>query len=126
MEKKKILFVDDEETFAKMMKIVLEETGEYEIKIETKGMKVVGVAREFKPDLILLDIIMPDLDGCEVLRRLQVDDNLKNIPLVFLTALVRENEVLSRDGIISGYPFVAKPVTIEKLTLCIKQNLIKA
>lgn len=123
--KKKILFVDDEETFAKMMKIVLEESGEYEIKVETKGAKVVSTAKEFKPDLILLDIIMPDLDGCEVLQRLQEEDSLKNIPVVFLTALVRENEVLSRNGIISGYPFIAKPVTIEKLTTCIKQNLIK-
>lgn len=123
--KKKILFVDDEETFAKMMKIVLEESGEYEIKVETKGAKVVSTAKEFKPDLVLLDIIMPDLDGCEVLQRLQEEDSLKNIPVVFLTALVRENEVLSRNGIISGYPFIAKPVTIEKLTACINQNLIK-
>ncbi|MFH1856521.1 MAG: response regulator [Candidatus Omnitrophota bacterium] len=123
MEKKRILFVDDEESFARMMKLILEESGEYEIMIETRGLRVVDVAKEFKPDLILLDIVMPDIDGGEVLRKIKAEEKLKNTPLVFLTALVMENEIVSREGVISGYPFLAKPVTVDKLMDCIKENI---
>lgn len=125
MEKKKILLVDDEEAFGRMVKLNLEKTGEYEVKIETKGAQALDSVKEFRPDLILLDIVMPDVDGAEIARQIESEEALKNIPLVFLTAIAKEDEVVSEGGIIGGYPFIAKPVTTEKLIDSIKRNIIR-
>lgn len=108
-----------------MVKLNLEDTGEYEVRTETKGTRVLGVAQEFKPDLILLDIVMPDLDGGEVAHRIKSDENLKDISIVFLTAIATQDEVASHDGIIGGHPFIAKPATTEELVECIEKNIRK-
>ncbi len=123
--KKKILIVDDEESFGKLVKMNLEDTGEYEVWIETKGARAVPAAREFKPDFILLDVVMPDMDGGEVAHLLQEDKQLKDIPVGFLTALVREYEVNPKGDRIAGHPFIAKPVTVGQLIAFIKNNMIK-
>ncbi len=120
MEKKKILFVDDEEKFLRAVKLNLEETGEYEVKTESEGKKALSVAQEFKPDLIFLDIVMPDIDGGEAAHQIRSNENLKNIPIIFLTALAREEEEEIRDGRIGGH-LLAKPVTTERLIECIKK-----
>ena len=121
--KKKILIVDDEENFGKLVKLNLEDTGEYDVRVETLGARAVPAAREFKPDFILLDIVMPDLDGGEVARLLKEDKELKIIPLGFLTALVNDNEVSSQGENIAGFPFIAKPVTVGQLITFIKRNI---
>ncbi len=121
--KKKILIVDDEESFGKLVKLNLEETGEYEVRAETKGMRAVPVAREFKPDFILLDVVMPDMDGGDVAQQLKTDKELKDIPVGFLTALVSEYEVTAKGDRIAGYPFIAKPVTVGQLISFIKNNI---
>ncbi|MCD6583951.1 MAG: response regulator [Candidatus Omnitrophica bacterium] len=115
MEKKKILVVDDEESFAQMVKLNLEETGKYEVMVETKGKEVILTAKRFKPDLIFLDIVMPDVDGGEIVQKMKSDEDLKDTPVVFLTALVTEKEVKSQEGVIAGRPFLAKPVTTQQL-----------
>lgn len=120
MEKKKILFVDDEAKFVRAVKLNLEETGEYEVRIETEGKKALPAALEFKPDLIFLDIVMPDVDGGEAAQRIKADETLKGIPIVFLTALARQEEEKIRDGSIGGH-LLAKPVTTERLIECIKK-----
>jgi len=125
MKKKRILVVDDEENFCQMVELNLEETGEYEVRTETKGTKALGSAREFRPDLILLDIMMPDVSGDDVAQLIISDVTTKDIPIVFLTAIVKEHEVADSGGIIGGYPFLAKPVTAEKLIDCIERNIKK-
>ena len=120
---KKILVIDDEESFAQMVKLNLEGTKEYEVRIETKGEQALDAAKEFKPDLVLLDIMMPNVDGGEVASRIKSDEDLKNTPVVFVTATVTAGEVDSRGGVIGGYPFISKPVTVEKLVECIEGNL---
>ncbi len=115
MEKKKILVVDDEESFAQMVKLNLEETGKYEVMVETKGKEAILTAKRFKPDLIFLDIVMPDVDGGEIVQKMKSDEDLKDTPVVFLTALVTEKEVKSQEGVIAGRPFLAKPVTTQQL-----------
>ncbi len=125
MEKKKILVVDDEESFCQLVELNLEETGEYEVRTETKGTKALDSAREFRPDLILLDIMMPDVSGDDVAQLIISDVTTKDIPVVFLTAIVKEHEVADSGGIIGGHPFLAKPVTAEKLIDCIERNIKK-
>ena len=63
MSRKRILVIDDEASFTRNLKLNLEETGEYEVREENKGTEGLTAAREFRPDLILLDVIMPDMAG---------------------------------------------------------------
>lgn len=123
MAKKKILIVDDEEDFAKLVKLNLERTGNYEVRVEFQGIKAIVAAREFRPNLILLDILMPGMDGGEVAETIRDDKDLKNIPIVFLTAATTKKEVSSHGGIIGGRPFIAKPVSVEELISCIEKNI---
>ncbi len=121
MLKKKILIVDDEKDLADMLKMGLEKTGAYEVLTENKGMNVPAVILRFKPDLVFLDVMMPDIDGGEVASKVVSDESIKDTPIVFLTAAVTKEEVSSQKNAIGGYPFVAKPVTVEELMGYIKQ-----
>ena len=123
MAKKRILLIDDEEAFSFGAKINLEHTGEYEVRTEADGKCALNVIREFKPDLIFLDIIMPDIDGSEVISRMKSEEDLKDIPVVFLTATITKDEVSSQDGIIGGHPFLAKPVSTKEIIECIRKNI---
>jgi len=124
MLKKKILIIDDEESFCRLVKLNLEETGKYEVRAETQSVNAIRAVKEFKPDLILLDIVMPNVDGGEISQKLKSDEAFKNIPIVFLTAIVTEREVSDQKGIIAGRPFLAKPVPLDKLIYCIEQNTL--
>lgn len=123
--KKKILIIDDEEGFANTVKLNLEQTGRYEVRTETKAKQGISAAKEFRPDLILLDVIMPDLDGGEVCSQLQSEPGLKDIPVVFLTAIVKEDEVGKKEGFIGGHPFISKPIGKEDLIRQIEKNMYK-
>jgi len=117
--KPKILLVDDEEAFTKVTRLTL--TG-YEIRIENDSRRALASAREFRPDLILLDVMMPNFDGGDVAAQIRTDPQLKEVPIVFLTALVTEKE-RARRPVMGGYPFIAKPVTPEKLAENIEKFL---
>ena len=123
MDKKRILIIDDEENFAKLVKLNLQATGRYEVKMENKGASGLAAAKEFKPDLILLDIMMPDLGGDEVAYRIKADVSTKDIPVIFVSALVKKDEVASHDGMIYDHPFIAKPVTAQELIDAIERNI---
>ncbi|MBM3862131.1 MAG: response regulator [Verrucomicrobia bacterium] len=123
MAKRRILVVDDEVGFTKLLKLNLEKDGQYEVRIENDGVKAVDSAREFQPDLILLDIIMPEKDGGEVLADLQREPSLKNVRVLFLTATVSIKGVEQRDGTIRGMPFVGKPVEPKRLVKRIEEIL---
>ena len=123
MTKKKILVIDDEVAFARMVKLNLEDTGQYEVRVENRGSKGLAAAKEFMPDLIFLDIVMPDMDGGEVCRQIGMDQKLKDIPIVFLTEIMTEAETAIRKTVMGGHPLMAKPVDKEKLVECIQKNM---
>ncbi len=123
MEKRKILVVDDEIGFANMVKLNLEATGNFEVQVETKGAAAAAAAKAFLPDLVFLDIIMPDISGSDVFAQFKEDLYLKTVPVVFLTAIVSSQEVSSNAGFIGGRPFLAKPVTTAQLVDCINKIL---
>lgn len=125
MDKKRILIVDDEPTFTRMMQLVLEQSGRYVVRQENKGAQALAAARDFKPDLILLDVVMPDLDGGDVAAEIEGDPVLKGIPIVFLTALVDEKESQGNAVKRGGYPFLGKLVSDNDLFKCIEDNLRK-
>jgi len=126
MAAKKILVVDDEAGFGRLLKLNLERTGKFEVQTETKGSQALNTARSFKPDLILLDIIMPDMDGSEVANRLKGDPGTRNIPILFLTALVKNKEVETTSGTIGGHIFLAKPITTDELVKNIETVLVES
>lgn len=121
MAGKKILVIDNEIEFATMVKLNLEQTDTFEVKVETKGARAVETAKVFEPDLIFLDVLMPDMEGGAVLHEIKQIPKLKGIQVVFLTALVDDKEVSSQDGFIGGQAYLAKPVTTEKLLDCINK-----
>ena len=123
MPKRRILIIDDEQGFTRLVKLYLEETGRYEVQAESRGAHGVAAAREFHPDLILLDIIMPDLDGASVAAQLREDAELRDIPVLFLTAMVSREETGAQSRVIGGNPFLAKPQSMEMLIACIEQQL---
>ncbi|MCH8541127.1 MAG: response regulator [Opitutales bacterium] len=123
MEKLKILLVDDEPAFTRMVKLNLEETGHYVVRVENQSPKAAVAARQFKPDLIFLDIVMPEKDGGDVAAEIKSDPKLKSTPIVYLTAMVSSSESTKEPFTSAGELFLSKPVTVEKLNRCIKKVL---
>ncbi len=119
--KKRILVVDDEPSITRLLKVNLEDTENYIVEVENSALKVIDTTRQFRPDLILLDVMMPDGDGGEVAS--QIQERFKNLPIVFLTAAATKEEVSSHKGRIGGLPFLAKPVDMSEVISCIEQQL---
>ena len=122
MDKKKILIIDDEVGITKMLKITLERSGQYDVQYENTGTKAVATVRSFGPDLILLDVNLPDVQGGEISAALQEDPALRRIPIIFLTGMVSAEE-MQEGTTIGGRPAVAKPVDVGRLIDCIEKNL---
>jgi CheY-like chemotaxis protein len=121
--KKRILLVDDEPFLTSLLRMNLEDTDEYEVREENNSLKALDVIKDFVPDLIILDVMMPDLDGADILFRLKNDQRLKHIVVVFHTATVSRTELTSHGGIISGYPFLPKPASADQIIAFIEANL---
>jgi CheY-like chemotaxis protein len=122
---KKILVVDDERSITRLLKLNLEKTGAFTVRAENLGAQCLPAAREFKPDLILLDVMMPDMDGGEIAAQLKADPILNDIPVVFLTAVVKQEEVKARQGMIGGLPYIAKPLNMKGVLAAIEKHLPK-
>jgi two-component system, OmpR family, alkaline phosphatase synthesis response regulator PhoP len=123
MDKIRILIIDDETAFTRMVKLNLEKTGEFEVREENRAPNALAAAREFKPHLILLDVIMPTMDGGDVYSQLQRDRQIKTTPVLFLTATVSKNEAGTHGLTSGGALFLAKPVTVEGLIQRIREHL---
>ena len=125
MGKKRILLIDDEKSFTNLLKLNLEDTGNYEVRVENWAEDALPAAQQFKPDLVLLDIIMPRLPGGNVAAQIKEDPALKDTPIVFLTAAVRKHQVEENDGIICDFPCLAKPATVEMVIEMIEKHARK-
>src|SRR6266540_606550 len=110
MNTKRILVVDDEPSVTRNLKLNLEFDGAYDVFTENHATNTLTAARIFRPDLILLDVIMPDMDGGDVAARLQADPLLRNTPVIFLTAIVSNEETDGHEMLSGTATFLAKPV----------------
>jgi len=122
-DKKRILVVDDQATNTRLLKLYLEQTNRYEVREENAPKAAVSSAESFQPHLILLDVMMPGVDGGELAARFQASRKLKDVPIVFLTATVTKGEVTAGGGQIGGFPFLAKPVVLTEVTACLTRLL---
>lgn len=118
--KKRILLVDDDESFTRVLKIGLETAG-YEVCTENQASRALPVARAFKPDVIVLDINMPEKDGVEVSDDLREDEEMGNVPVIFLSGLLDEKDVARFEKL--GATALCKPVALVDLTHCIEERL---
>jgi DNA-binding response OmpR family regulator len=123
MDKKRILIIDDEASFTRMVRINLEKSGEFEVREENRAGYALASARDFKPDLILLDVIMPTMDGGDVAASIRKDRLLRDVPIIFLTATVSHREAGPAGLNSGGSLFMAKPVSVENLIERIKEHL---
>ncbi len=121
--KRKILIIDDEPGFTKIVKLTLEASGAYDVQQLNDPAVAVAVARQFSPDIILLDVVMPEYDGGDIASQLRADPALRNIPVLFVTATVRKSEVKAHNGLIGGEFFIAKPVSIDDLIRTIEEHI---
>ena len=91
-EKRRILIVDDDRDSTHLIKILLEKISHYLVLEENDAAKAHESARDFRPDLILLDIMMPQIDGGDIAAQIDADPGLQRTPIIFLTALVTKTE----------------------------------
>lgn len=121
---RKILLVDDEAGFTELLKMNLERAGGYEVRIENDSTKAVATVRSFMPDAIILDVVMPGMDGGDVQAQLQSTPLLARIPVVMLTALVDSTELSEGAVAQAGSQLVLpKPVNLP-LLLNVLSNIL--
>ena len=119
---KKILMIDDEKDFAMVTKSNLEALGDYSVTVATDGKSGLAAAAKDRPDLILLDIIMPGMGGFDVLRELKSKSATTSIPVIMLTAIGSEEAKEKALGIFDE-DYVVKPVLASELAIKIKAVL---
>ena len=122
-DKKRILAVDDRVSNTRLVKLCLEQTNDYVVREENDATLALAAAEEFQPHLILLDLMMPGLDGGELAARFRASPSLKGVPIVFLTAAVTKAEVKAGAGQLGGQAFLAKPVVLQEMVDCLRQHL---
>lgn len=114
MEIRKVLMVDDDQNIRRICQVCLTNVGKWQVFLAASGFEALDTAAKEKPDVILLDVMMPGMDGPTTLSRLKSDDALKSIPVILMTAKVQPHEVeqytsLGAAGLI-GKPF--DPMTL--------------
>ncbi|MBE9114474.1 response regulator [Lusitaniella coriacea LEGE 07157] len=113
---KQILIIDDDEDIREVVQLALETLGDWTVAIACCGQDGLKIAKTQQPDAILLDVMMPDMDGVATFKRLQEQQETQHIPVILLTAKVQPNELQRFDGLgVMGAiakPF--KPVTLAR------------
>jgi len=125
MNKKRILVIDDDGDFTSLLKIGLEQTGEFDVETENSGAKGLIAARQHKPDLILLDLVMSDKEGSVVASEIKGDQRTQNVPIIFLTSAVSHDEATEHGGVIGGQPIIAKGTSAEGIAKSIREQLAR-
>ncbi len=106
-----------------MVRLTLERQPAFEVRELNDPLAAVRTALDFWPDLILLDVEMPEMDGGEVARHLQADKTLNGVPIIFMTSLVTDEESAKNSLYTNGLRVLAKPVTMSKLVRCVAERL---
>ena len=104
----KILYVEDEADIRTVAQLALETVGGLTLKVCSNGEEAVKVGADFKPDLILLDVMMPGMDGPTTLAALRLEESLKETPVIFMTAKVQPSEI-QRYRDLGALDVIAKP-----------------
>jgi CheY-like chemotaxis protein len=120
----RILYVEDEEDIRSIAEISLEDIGGFSVKYCASGKEALEVAESFNPDLFLLDVMMPGMDGPTTLVELRKKTRLANVPAIFMTAKIQEHEVAEYKQL-KVLAVIAKPFDPMMLPTTIKQAWAK-
>ncbi|KTD56883.1 two-component response regulator [Legionella sainthelensi] len=118
-ELKKILYAEDEEDIRAIAQIALEEIGDFTVRYCSNGKEVIDAAKEFIPDLLLLDVMMPEQDGPTTLCELRKNPEFMEIPAIFMTAKIQSDEIAEYKSI-GAIDVIKKP--FDPLTLAMSIN----
>ena len=118
----KILIVDDDERLLTLYSAILRKEG-YEVLTAADARKAFELAVSAQPNLILLDVMMPSIDGGDAFRYLSGDSSTKEIPVIFLTSLVTEDEVEAAGGKIGGREYISKSAPTPKFVATMREAL---
>lgn len=124
MSKSLILIIDDDADFSLMVKMNLESMGNFEVIISSSSKEGLVQAQKTKPDLILLDLVMPGIDGFEALKSLKKNPGTKDIPVIMLT--VKDDEVSKLKALqLYSEAYITKPIGADELKAVVDKILEK-
>jgi CheY-like chemotaxis protein len=115
----RILIIDDESSFAELVAMNLEESGDIEVQCACDSRHSIAVAAEWRPDLILLDMVMPGMSGEEVFRQLQERAELRAIPIIFMSASANDNSIVQGPHV----EHLPKPMSVKALLEAIHRHV---
>lgn len=118
-----VLIVDDSLPVCEALKLNLENRHGFVVHTAQSGKAGLALARRLRPDIILLDVMMPGMTGGQVAEALRESPDMARVPIIFFTGMVSKEELESRGGEIGGELFMAKPVEHEELAAVIRAQL---
>ncbi len=116
---KRILIVDDQTDF----KVLKWAFSQHDLLLVTDPLQAVRAAKDFHPHLFLLDLVRPNMDGAALAAKIREEPCLKNVPIVFISALVHSQDDAKDPVLIHGYSALGKPFRIATLRRCVEQHL---
>ena len=125
MDRKKILVIDDEKVYADTLKVNLEATGKYKVFIETEASTAIATAQKVNPDLILLDLLMPEVDGYFICKHLKDHAGLSRIPIIIVSGKADETDMVSCLGM-GADDYMTKPFLVDELDARIRAVLSRS
>jgi CheY-like chemotaxis protein len=126
MKKNPILVIDDDLNATRVTRLILERTGRYKVRELNDPVRALDVIREFDPDLVLMDVCMPEVEGSAVAEKINDAPGFAATPIVFLTCIVTSRDVGSSGTVVIGrHEYIAKPVRPEILIGCVERNLAR-
>jgi DNA-binding response OmpR family regulator len=115
MNKKKLLLIDDDLALGAMLKLKIEKAGDYDVTYSPDGGRIVELAREVNPDLVILDIDMPDTDGGDARALLRKNPDTEGIPVLFLSSMVTPEDIVASSGVIGDEHMASKLMPVGEL-----------
>lgn len=111
---RKVLVVDDDEELVELLVDVFEKDGRFEVRMANNGFDAGMLVKEFKPDLVVLDVMLPDINGKEVCQRVRSDENLDTVKIICISGMVEQDKVADLKAA-GANDFMQKPFTVDKL-----------
>lgn len=122
MSKKKILIIDDSETSLLLFNSLFENSNEIVVHSEKNSKAALNKITEIKPDIIILDLMMPEIDGFQILKKLKEDQYLMDIPIIILSA-IHDNKTIARVKHLGAIDFIKKPFIVDEVIKTIQFHL---
>jgi excisionase family DNA binding protein len=112
--KRKVLIVDDDEELVELLVDVFEKDGRFDIRTANNGFDAGMLVKEFRPDLVVLDVMLPDINGKEVCQRVRSDSNLESVKIICISGMVEQDKVADLRAA-GADDFIQKPFTVDRL-----------